>query len=308
MEWDLSIQREPVSNRVAHGVFSKEGIKFHVVVAYAPTETNGTMEEYEDFLTQLEKACNSHRRTPLLVLGDFNVTIGSRENELIPKHIGKWLPSKDSSEHGSLLVEYCVKNDLMILNSYFSKPLVRKCSWVLPKTGALSLKDYALVKNKGAAKGLSIRDVRATWKDSNRKDHAMIVIIATLHGDVRKAKTRPTVTPKSQLSQRRKCEYILHSKVNRNKFREELKGELEKMPNHTDLPSVLDRVVSTCEIVDTPVVKTDCWARFITSEGWGILKKREIAYRTYLQEKKEPSLSSDPKNQKPASKNGHKKC
>ena len=138
---------EPVSNRLAHGVFSKEGSKFHVVVAYAPTEINGTMEEYEEFLTQLEKTCISHRRTSLL-FGDFNVTIGSRENELVPKHIGKWLPSKDSSEHGSLLVEFCVKNDLMILNSYFSKPLARKCSWVHPKTGALSLKDYALLRTK----------------------------------------------------------------------------------------------------------------------------------------------------------------
>ena len=114
----------------------------------------------------------------------------------------------------------------------------------------------------------------------------MIVIIATLHGDFRKAKTRPMMTPKSQLSQGQKCENVLHSKVNRSKFREELKGELEKMPSHTDQPSVLDRVVSTCEIVDTPVVFTDCWARFITSEGWGILKKREIAYRTYLQDRK----------------------
>ena len=59
---------EPVSNKVAHGVFSKEGSKFHV--------TNGTLEEYEEFLTQLEKTCNSHRGTPLLVLRDFNVTIG----------------------------------------------------------------------------------------------------------------------------------------------------------------------------------------------------------------------------------------
>ena len=154
----------------------------------------------------------------------------------------------------------------MILNSYFSKPLVRKCSWVHPKTGALSLKDYALVMNKGAAKDLSIKDVRASWKDSNRKDHDMIAIIATLHGDVRKAKTRPMMTSKSQLSQRQNCEHILHSKANRSKFREELKGELEKMPNHANLPSVLDRVVSTCEIVDTPVVRTDCWARFFTSE------------------------------------------
>ena len=119
----------------------------------------------------------------------------------------------------------------------------------------------------------------------------MIGIILTLHGNFRKAKTRPMMTPKSQLSQRQKCEYILHSKVNRNKFREELKGELVKMPNHTDLPSVLDRVVSTCEIVDRPVVKTDCWARFITSEGWGILKKREVAYRTYLQDRKNPALA-----------------
>ena len=108
---------ETVSNRVAHGVFSKEGSKFHVVAAYAPTETNGTVEEYEEFVTQLENTCNSHRRTPLLVLGDFNVSIGLRENELVPKHVGKWLPSEDSSEHGSLLVEFCVKNDFMILNS-----------------------------------------------------------------------------------------------------------------------------------------------------------------------------------------------
>ena len=297
---------------MAHGVFSKEGIKFHVVVAYAPTETNGTMEEFEEFLTQLEKTCNSHRSTPLLVLGDFNVTIGSRENELVPKHIGKWLPSKDWSKHGILLVEFFVKSDLMILNSYFSKALARKCSWVHPETGAVSLKDYALVKNKGAAKGLSIRDVRASWKDSNRKDNTMIVIIATLHGDVRKAKTRPMMTPKSQPSQRQKCEYILHSKVNRIKFREELKGELEKTPNHTDLPSVLDRVVSTCEIVDTPVVKTGCWARFITSEGWGILKEREIAYRTYLQDRKNPALAQILKtnNQlaKTVTKNGREKA
>ena len=154
----------------------------------------------------------------------------------------------------------------MILNSYFSKPFLSKCSWVHPKTGALSLKDYALVKNKVVAKNLSIRDVRTSWKDSNRKNHAMIVIIATLHGDVQKAK-------------RQSCEHILHSKANSSKFREELKGKLEIMPNHTsaNLPSVLDNVVSTCGIVDTPVVKTDCWARFITSEGWGILKNREIA-------------------------------
>ena len=50
---------ESVSNRVAHGVFSKEGSKFYVVVAYYPTETNGTMEEYEEFLTQKKKTYNS---------------------------------------------------------------------------------------------------------------------------------------------------------------------------------------------------------------------------------------------------------
>ena len=109
--------------------------------------------------------------------------------------------------------------------------------------------------------------------------------------DVRKPQTRSTVTPKAQLSQRQACEHILHSKANRSKFREELKGKLEKIPNHTDLPNLLDMVVSACEIADTPIVKAECWARFIIADGWRSLKEREIAYKTYLQDWNNPAIA-----------------
>ena len=82
----------------------------------------------------------------------------------------------------------------------------------------------APTKNRGPTNGHSNRDVTARWKDSNCEDHAIVFIKATLHGYVRKAKTRPTVKPKSQLSQRQNCEHILQSKANRSKLHEELKG------------------------------------------------------------------------------------
>ena len=132
----------------------------------------------------------------------------------------------------------CWSNSLLRKTSRSSTIFVRKCSCVHSRTGALSLKVYALVKNRGSAKGLSIGDVRASWNDSNCKD--------CYHSDSARR------CPESENSTNSDTEVpSFTEKKTVTIFHDELKGELEKTPNHTDLPSVLDSVVSSCGIVDS---------------------------------------------------------
>jgi len=90
----------------------------------------------------------------LFVLGDFNARVG-RDHQLWNKVIGRHgIGNKNAN--GSLLLDFCVKQGLVITNTVFQQANKLKASWMHSRSKHWHLIDYVLVRQR------DLRDIRLT--------------------------------------------------------------------------------------------------------------------------------------------------
>ena len=95
-----------------------------IISVYAPTMTNPD-ENKEAFYKQLASVLSGIPRTcMLLLIGDFNVTIG-RDNDKWPLVMGKHEIRKRNS-NGELLLAVCSDFELKVMNTMFKQKDERK--------------------------------------------------------------------------------------------------------------------------------------------------------------------------------------
>lgn len=100
-----------------------------IIQAYAPTEL-ALESEREGFYCTLSDIIKKYYKNFLIVMGDFNAQVGSREpgEELI---MGKHGFGKRSA-NGHRLIEFLLQNNLTILNSLYKKKPKTKWTWISP--------------------------------------------------------------------------------------------------------------------------------------------------------------------------------
>lgn len=101
-----------------------------IIQVYAPTSDHPA-DEVEDFYDLLNNACDNHRGTWYIILGDFNAKIDQREpmdntGILGPHELGT------RNDRGDRLIQFAFGQRLAVTNTFFYKKPHRKWAWTAP--------------------------------------------------------------------------------------------------------------------------------------------------------------------------------
>ena len=125
-----------------------------IISIYAPTNTYN-LDEKIAFYDQLQDITS---RIPenicLFVCGDFNAQVGrssKTENLEWTQTLGNYGTGIEN-ENGSLLLEYCAKNELRICNTFFKHNI--RSTWKHPRSGKWHQLDHILCRKKDSSKNL----------------------------------------------------------------------------------------------------------------------------------------------------------
>ena len=115
-----------------------------VISAYAPT-ARAPLGIMTKFMEDLQDAVD---KTPvsdvLLLLGDFSSHVGcSAAGDALWKGVRGRHGIGTCNEAGERLLEFCVVNQLTIMNTWFAKKAIHLATWKHPATKQLHMIDYA---------------------------------------------------------------------------------------------------------------------------------------------------------------------
>ncbi|XP_033103506.1 craniofacial development protein 2-like [Anneissia japonica] len=148
-----------------------KGLKLRIVSAYAPTEAK-SLANKKSFYRELNKICHvgMDKNRKLLIQCDFNAI-----TSICNKHSsfdGHNMHHDDTfNENGRLLIDFCNRNDLSILNTWFSHPLIHRLTWYSPDGVTRKVYDLSL---SGSWIRCFVKDVR-TRNSYFHSDHRLLV-------------------------------------------------------------------------------------------------------------------------------------
>ena len=99
-----------------------------VVVVYMPTSDYLDEEEEELYDRIEEKLATCKGKDYLMVLGDINATVGEEKVLNVVENYG--LGKRNT--RGKMLVDFCIRNNLMITNTLFKNNNTRRYTWKAP--------------------------------------------------------------------------------------------------------------------------------------------------------------------------------
>lgn len=135
-----------------------------VIGTYAPEE--GRNEESNEFYENLQNVTQSvNNHDYKIIAGDLNAKVGDRR---IGKTVGTF-GTGEKNENGKKLIDYCIYNQLRILNTFFRHKELHKITW--QARGSHSTIDY-IISSDEAAKACS--DVRAYRSYDIGTDHFLV--------------------------------------------------------------------------------------------------------------------------------------
>ena len=178
-----SVAFHPISERVAWATLKLSTGPIHVLIAYSPREGSQPLEslseEHSEFWTTVHRTLSqiyvNAGRSPVLVVGDWNVTLG-RDSEnssaVLPSWVG--LNRPETSVNGNLLIDFCESRKLVVANSRYTHPLDNTLTWYHYRTGEGTAKDLVLCKLSVLQK--VVRDIKSVRNWVFKSDHAPVVI------------------------------------------------------------------------------------------------------------------------------------
>ena len=147
-----------------------------VVAVYAPTDTEDAREDTNGFYDQLTEMIQMIPTNDLIViLGDFNARVtNSEENDVV----GKFCLNKETTQNGNKLIEFCMLNGLLIMNTFFRKKRIHQGTWQHPRTKKWHMIDYVLTNKKYRS---SVEDVCVRRGADVDSDHNMVLAKLRMH-------------------------------------------------------------------------------------------------------------------------------
>lgn len=117
-----------ISDRVILLQIQAKPAMINFIQVYAPTSTC-TEEEIEQFYVDLNIAMNKLKSNSITVLmGDLNAKVGCGKEGSVVGSYGLGV----RNERGDKFVQFCVENDLAIMNTFFKLPKRRLYTWKAP--------------------------------------------------------------------------------------------------------------------------------------------------------------------------------
>lgn len=153
-----------------------------VIQVYSPT-TSHPAEEVEDFYDLLNDACDTHRGTWNIVLGDFNAKIGKRESTdntdiLGPHGLGI------RNERGKRLIQFAFGQNLSISNTFFYKKPGSRWTWIAPDPRIKNEIDFALISDQNL-----VNNVNVINKFKFNSDHRPVRVTLSFNKKLHRSKT-----------------------------------------------------------------------------------------------------------------------
>ena len=135
-----------ISDRIAMvkiGLENKNTVT--IIQVYAPTSTSSEEESdelYETLKREMKEVIKTNKKNKLIIMGDFNSQVGQRrmgeENT-----IGKYTYG-ERNEKGDKLIQFCMENELKVINTMFKKRKGRRWTWISPNMKHRNQIDYIL--------------------------------------------------------------------------------------------------------------------------------------------------------------------
>ena len=186
-----------------------------IIQIYAPQQGRPA-EEKERFYDDLQDTYDAMGCTEnTLILGDFNGHVGTNRDG-VENVIGAFSVG-DKNEDGERLIDFCVRNNLTIMNTCFKHRDSHKWTWYRwdaneGKYTSMSMIDFVLASNR-----YSVNDVKAIPSLSMDGDHRMVMCKLM----IQKPKKRRPVKKKRYVLENLNTEEI------KEDYREKLKHNIE---------------------------------------------------------------------------------
>ena len=121
----------------------QKNINLLIIQVYAPT-LDAEETEREKFYEDLERVLQKENEYYKIVMGDWNGKIGGDNTEI--EEMGKHGTGK-RNKNGKRVIEFAVKNNMKIANTFFRKKEKRKWTWVSPDQKTKNEIDHMLVND-----------------------------------------------------------------------------------------------------------------------------------------------------------------
>ena len=162
----------PHGPRILEATFKtqQKKINLKVVVGYAPTN-DATDDNKDDFYDQLETVMSKNKSSKdiTMLIGDLNAKVG-RDNEGIENIMGKeGLGSKN--ENGDRLIDFCVRQGIVIGGTIFPHKDIHKATWISPDGRTKNQIDHVCISKKFRRSLLDVRVMRGADADT---DHYLV--------------------------------------------------------------------------------------------------------------------------------------
>ncbi|XP_050508878.1 craniofacial development protein 2-like [Diabrotica virgifera virgifera] len=120
----------------------------HLIQVYAPTSTADD-DTTESFFNELESYLqNIPNKEIAIIMGDLNSKIGvTMDDEHIRNIVGRYGIGERNSR-GDRLIQFCVDNDLTIMNSMYKHHPRRLYTWISPGGRHRNQIDYIMIKHR----------------------------------------------------------------------------------------------------------------------------------------------------------------
>jgi len=212
------------------------------VTCYAPTESNSSEQELDDFYSEVQSALRDARKSGgnpnVPVMGDFNIHLGSDIGgaDIRSGVIGSCLVEGASSQNCGRFLAFSSAEGLSVVQTREHPSVLsertRWSTWRHPGTGRPHLKDFVLIPLEDATK---IRTCRPRWDKDIGSDHALVYCKVNSSRDAksrylwRKLSSRaPHCTGEPQLLQKRRG-FSLESRVRSLDYASARKHDVQRL-------------------------------------------------------------------------------
>jgi len=214
---------ECISSRLVKITLQWDSKRVTFFTVYAPD--SGYDDKYvEAFYESLQDEINKlPRREDIVLLGDFNASVGNDTYRNWPDVVGKYGFGKHN-QRGFNLLQFCAINSLVIANTIFNHKESRRYTWMSPDLTSKRQIDFILV-----SKGLkpTIKNCRSYQSAEVGSDHSLVMANA----NVRMPKQSKQITKRSP---RRYDAEKLQTKETSEKFEEIVGGRFASLLEEND--------------------------------------------------------------------------
>ena len=118
----------------------------HLTSSYAPTIDKDDQEKERSY-GSLEKTCNRIPRHDLVIIrGDFKAKLGNKE--YVQLVAGPHTFHDLSNENDNMLIQFAIRNRLIIKSAMFRHKNIYMCTWRTPGSNEVNQIDHVLSKSR----------------------------------------------------------------------------------------------------------------------------------------------------------------